>query len=257
MDEIGPRGSEKLLWQLSRAFFRCACPNNIVFVDWIACQGAFWARWRFLALPGGSSRLAGCLCVPLGAPGCPWRPLAAPGPPCCPLAAPGGPWRLLAAPGVPWRPLAAPGASWRPLAAPGASWRLLAAGWLPLCAPGCPWVPLLPPGGPWRPLAAPGGPRCPLALPGGSWRLLAPPGCPWRLLAVPGDHWLAPVPGDFLAGPQHSHSRCDSQVFSLIQARGWRSKFAFSLRFPSVFCDSSVWLALKIRILAAIPKCFL
>jgi hypothetical protein len=120
-----------------------------------------------LALPGGSSRLAGCLCVPLGAPGCPWRPLAAPGAPWCPLAAPGGSWRFLAA-------------AWLPLAAPGGS--------------------------------------------GAPWRLLAPPGCPWRLpLALP----------------------------------GWPSKFAFSLRFPSVFCDSRAWLAFKIRILAAIPKCFL
>ena len=183
MDAIGPRGSAKLLWQLSRVFFRCACQITMFLLSGSLVKVHFGL--------------------------------------------------------------------------PGASWRLLAAGWLPLCAPGCPWVPLLPPGGPWRPLAAPGGPRCPLAFPGGSWRLLAPPGCPWRLLAVPGDHWLAPVPGDFLAGPQHSHSRCDFQVFSLIQARGWRSKFAFWLRFPSVFCDSSVWLALKIRILVAIPKCFL
>ena len=163
--KIGPQGSGKLLWQLSRAFFRCACPNNIVFVERIACQGAFWAPWRFLALPGGSSRLAGCLCVPLGAP-----------------AAPGGPWRPLVPPGAPWRPLVVPGASCPPLAAPGGSWR-----------------PLVPPGASWRPLAAPGV-------------------CPWRC---------------------------------------WSSEFAFSMRFPSVFYDSSVWLAPQIHILVVIPKCFL
>ena len=132
MDEIGPRGSDKLLWQLSRAFFRCACPNNTVFVERIACQGAFWVPWRFQALPGSSSRLAGCLCVPPGCPWCPWRPLAAPGAPWCPLAAPGGSCRFLAPPGCPWLPLAAPCAPWRLLAPPGCPWRL------PLALPGWP-----------------------------------------------------------------------------------------------------------------------
>ena len=58
-----------------------------------------------------------------------------------------------------------------------------------------------------------------------------------------------------VAGPLNSHYRWDSQVFSLIQAFGWHSRFALTLRFPSV--DSSVWLALKIRIIGKIPKCFL
>ena len=81
-----------------------------------------------------------------------------------------------------------------------------------------------------------------------------------------------------LAGFRNSHYRCDFQVFSVIQAFGWPSKFAFSvrfqmfsviqafcwpskiafsLRFPNVFCDPGVWLAFKIRILAEISKCFL
>ena len=34
----------------------------------------------------------------------------------------------------------------------------------------------------------------------------------------------------------------------------WHSKFAFSLRFPKELCFSDVSLALKIRILAAVPK---
>ena len=85
MDDIGPRGSAKLLWQPSRSFFRCACPLSIVFVwvpGWpLAPPGGLWrlpaAAWVSLAAVGGPLRL----------PGCPWRPLAAPGS----LATPGGP----------------------------------------------------------------------------------------------------------------------------------------------------------------------
>ena len=61
-------------------------------------------------------------------------------------------------------------------------------------------------------------------------------------------------------------------MLSVIRAFGWRSKFALSLRFrdvfeirvfwsglrsQDVFCDSRVWLGLKIRILAAVPSCVL
>ena len=53
-------------------------------------------------------------------------------------------------------------------------------------------------------------------------------------------------------GRPNSHSHCGSLVFSVIIAFGWPSKFAFSLRFPSVFCDSSVWPAVQIRILTAV-----
>ena len=45
-------------------------------------------------------------------------------------------------------------------------------------------------------------------------------------------------------GTRNSHYRCGSLMFSVLLAFGWPSKFAFSLRFPSVFCDSTVWLAL-------------
>ena len=53
-----------------------------------------------------------------------------------------------------------------------------------------------------------------------------------------------------LTCPQSSHSRCDFQMFSVIQAFGWPSKCAFSRWFPNVFCDSSAWLVLKIRVFA-------
>jgi hypothetical protein len=42
-------------------------------------------------------------------------------------------------------------------------------------------------------------------------------------------------------------------VNSAFQASCWHSKFAFPLRIRSEFCISSLWLALEIRILAAIP----
>ena len=83
-------------------FFRCACPNNIVFVERIAPWRLLAAAWVPLAAPGG------CLGVPGGSWRLPWCP-----------------WRLLAAAWVPlvaaWVPLAAPGGC---LGAPGGFWRL-------------------------------------------------------------------------------------------------------------------------------------
>ena len=166
--------------------------------------------------------------VHFGLAGPSWRFLAAPR---GWLAASVCPWVPLGAPAAPWRPLAAPGGSWRPPVCPGAPWR-------PLAPPGAPWLPLALPGGSSRlagclcvPLGAPGCPCCPLAAPGGPWRLLAAPGAPWRSLAAPGACWRP------LAAPGAS--------WRLPGTIGW----------PLSLATSS--LALNIRILAAIPKCFL
>ena len=82
MDDIGPRGSSKLLWQPPRTFFsvRMSNKHGLCRADRVLA-----ASWRL--------------------PGCPWRPLDAF---CGCLGAPGAPWRLLAAACVDsfWRPWA-------------------------------------------------------------------------------------------------------------------------------------------------------
>ena len=82
MDDIGPRGSSKLLWQPPRAFFSVRMSNKHGFCR---ADRVLAASWRL--------------------PGCHWRPLAPPG---CLLRLPGSPWRPLAAACVDsfWRPWA-------------------------------------------------------------------------------------------------------------------------------------------------------
>merc|ERR1711981_319291 len=70
------------------------------------------------------------------------------------------------------------------------------------------------------------------------------------------------VPERFLhfkrfAGTRNSHFHCGSPALSAFQAFRWHPEFAFSLRFPSAFCISSVSLALEIRIFTAVPQRFL
>ena len=59
-----------------------------------------------------------------------------------------------------------------------------------------------------------------------------------------------------VAGRQKSHYRCDSIMFSVIQAFGWPSKLN-SLVCSNILCDSSKWLVLEICILDAIYNCVL
>ena len=79
-------------------------------------------------------------------------------------------------------------------------------------------------------------------------------GRPWGLLGLLGGGGGSLCS---LHGTQNYNFRCGCELFSVFRSVPWHSKFEFSLRSPSVYCDSSVWLPFKIRILAWISLCFL